>query len=76
MAKRKTTIQLPNVQKEHYHITKAGVKVYPIHYRGKWFIEINNNGKIQRFEKEIEYSQINLAIAKTIKYCFNRLTQN
>jgi hypothetical protein len=75
MAKRKTTIQLPNVQNEHYEITKAGVKVYPIHYRGKWFIEIDNNGKIQRFEKSVVQQEINLAVRNTIIYCYKRLTE-
>lgn len=75
MAKRKETTQLPNVQNEHYEITKAGVKVYPIHYRGKWFIEIDNNGKIQRFEKSVVQQEINLAVRNTIIYCYKRLTE-
>jgi hypothetical protein len=76
MAKRKETTQLPNVQKEHYHITKAGVKVYPVHYLGKWFIEIDNNGTIQRFEKSVAQNELNHAIHNTILYCFKRLNEN
>jgi hypothetical protein len=75
MSKRKTTTQLPNLQNEHYEITKAGVKVYPVHFRGKWFIEIYNNGKIQRFEKAIAQNEINYEIAKTILYCYEKINK-
>jgi hypothetical protein len=76
MAKRKITTQLPDVQKEHYLITKAGVKVYPVYFRGKWFIEIDNNGTIQRFEKSVAQQELNHAIHNTILYCFKRLKDN
>jgi hypothetical protein len=81
MAKRKTTTQLPDVQKEHYLITKAGVKVYPewvyneTTLKWKWHICINNNGKIQMFEKTVTKNEINLAIHNTILYCYKRLTE-
>jgi len=76
MAKRKEITHLPDVQKEHYHITKAGVKVYPVHFRSNWYIEIDNNGKIQRFEKSVAQQEINLAVHNTILYCFKRLNEN
>jgi hypothetical protein len=75
MAKRKTTTQLPDVSKQNYELIKAGVKVYPVHFRGKWFIEIENNGTIQRFEKSVTQQEINLAVHSTIIYCYKRLTE-
>jgi len=75
MAKRKETTQLPNVQMEHYHITKAGVKVYPVYFRSRWFVEIDNNGTIQRFEKSVTQQEINNAVHNTIIYCYKRLTE-
>jgi len=81
MAKRKKIVNLPDVQKEHYFITKAGVKVYPQWWQDettkiwKWHICINNNGKIQMFEKSVSADDINLAVHKTILYCYKRLTE-
>ena len=42
MAKRAKITNLPDVSKQNYELIKYGVKVYPIHFRGKWWIEINN----------------------------------
>ena len=75
MAKRKEITNLPDVSKQNYEIIKAGVKVYPISHRNKWFIEIDNNGKLQRFEKAIAQNEINYAIAKTILYCHEKINK-
>ena len=76
MAKRKEIESLPNVTNEHYYITKRGVKVYPVFYNYKWYIEIDNNGTVQRFKKAITQNEINLAIHKIILYCYKRLTND
>lgn len=82
MAKRKPIIKLPDVQKEHYYITKRGVKVYPefvqdkITKRWNWKICIDNNGKIQMFDKIVSSDELNLSLHKTILYCYERLTEN
>jgi hypothetical protein len=73
MAKRKEITNLPDVSKQNYEIIKAGVKVYPISHRNKWFIEIDNNGTIQRFEKAIAQNEVNLAVHKTILYCYDKI---
>jgi len=75
MAKRKEITNLPDVSKQNYELIKAGIKVYPIHFIGKWRIEINNKGKIQRFEKAITQNEINLAVHKTILYCFEKINK-
>lgn len=75
MSKRAKIINLPDVSKQNYELIKAGVKVYPIHFRYKWWIEINNNGKIQRFEKAITQNEINLAVHKTILYCYEKINE-
>lgn len=76
MGKTKTYPILPNVTDEHYYITKRGVKVYPVFYNYKWYIEIDNNGTLQRFEKALTQNEINLAIHKIILYCYKRLTND
>lgn len=73
MAKRGKITNLPDVSIQSYELIKSGIKVYPIHFRGKWWIEINNNGKIQRFEKAIAQNEINLAVHKTILYCYEKI---
>ncbi len=75
MAKRPKAINLPDVSKQNYEIIKAGVKVYPVYFRGKWFIEIDNNGTIQRFEKSIVQNEVNLAVHKTILYCYEKINK-
>ena len=73
MSKRAKITNLPDVSKQNYEIIKAGVKVYPVSHRNKWFIEIDNNGKLQRFEKAIAQNEINLAVHKTILYCYDKI---
>lgn len=75
MAKRKEITNLPDVSKQNYEIIKAGVKVYPISHRNKWYIEIDNNGTIQRFEKAIAKNEVNYAMAKTILYCYEKINK-
>lgn len=73
MSKRDKITNLPDVSKQNYEIIKAGVKVYPVYFRGKWHIEIDNKGKIQRFEKAIVQNEVNLAVHKTILYCHEKI---
>lgn len=82
MGKRKEIINLPDVSKEHYYITKRGVKVYPLWFQNKltkrwnWHICIDNNGTIQMFEKIVSKDEINMAVHKTILYCYERINEN
>ena len=58
-----------------YFVIKSGIKVYPISKLGSWLIEVDNNGKIQRFEKKVSQNDLNDAIAKTIIYYYNKLKE-
>jgi len=75
MSKRAKITNLPDVSNQNYEIIKAGVKVYPISHRNKWYIEIDNNGKLQRFDKAIAQNEINLAVHKTILYCYEKINK-
>lgn len=61
---------------EQIHLVgKNGIKVYPISKSGAWFIEVDNNGKIYRFEKKVPQNELNESLAKTIIYYYNKLKE-
>jgi len=47
--------------------------VYPISKSGAWFVEVDNNGKIQRFPKKVPQNELNEALAKTVIFYYNKL---
>lgn len=59
-----------DVSKESHFIYHCGIKVYPIAKGKNWYIQVDNNGKIKTFEKAISQSEVNEAIAKTIKFYY------
>jgi len=58
-----------------YFVHKHGIKVYPISKSGAWFIEVDNNGRLQRFDKKVAQNDLNESIAKTIIYYYNKLKE-
>jgi hypothetical protein len=58
-----------------YLVAKNGIKVYPISKSGSWFIEVDNNGKIQRFSKKVSQNELNEALALTIIFYYNKLKE-
>lgn len=40
---------------------------------GLWYIEVENNGKILRFNKTVAKNDLNEAIAKTVIYFYKEL---
>lgn len=56
-----------------YFVAKNGIKVYPVSKFGSWFIEVDNNGKIYRFDKKVPQNELNEALAKTTIFYFNKL---
>ena len=64
-----------DVSKESHYIFHCGIKVYPVSIRGKWYIQSDSNGKIKTFEKSIAQNEINDALAKTIKFYYDKLTK-
>ena len=56
-------------------VIKSGIKVYPISKLGSWFIEVDNNGRLQRFDKKVSQNDLNDSIAKTIIFYYNKLKE-
>ena len=73
-SKKKSNLSI-DVSKESHYIYHCGIKVYPVSIRGKWYIQSDSNGKIKTFEKSIAQNEINEAIAKTIKFYYDKLTK-
>jgi len=74
-SKQKTNF-CPEVNKEANFLLKRGVKVYPNFIKGKWYIEWESNGKIDRFKKTIMQNEINVSLALSIKYLYNKQLEN
>lgn len=64
---------VPTISKEMSLCLRNGIKVYPVNVKSKWFIEVNNNNKITRFEKEVLKNEISLSMAKTYIYYYEKL---
>ena len=47
---------------------KNGLKVYPVAVGRRFKIEVDNNGTIKRYDKEINAHKINKALSATYKY--------
>jgi hypothetical protein len=58
-----------------YFVHKNGIYIYPISKLGSWFIEVSNNGQIERFEKKVSQNDLNSAIAKTVIFYYNKLKE-
>jgi len=52
------------------------VKVYPVFRNKQWHIEWESRGKIDRFKKPITQREINLSLALSIKYLYNKQKEN
>jgi hypothetical protein len=73
------------------YVLRSGIFVYPISEfeylqkksiynlsvikMQKWYIEVNNNGRITIFDKKISKDEINESVAKTIIFYYNKLTE-
>lgn len=60
-------------EKEIYLVGKNNIKIYPVKTGIKWFIEVDINGKITRFKKEIKEHEINDSVHSTIKFYYNKI---
>lgn len=58
-----------------YLVLKNGIKIYPTSVSGSWFIEVDNNGRKQRFDKKVSQNELNESIALTIIYFYNKLKE-
>lgn len=62
-------------------VISSGIKVYPISrevapQKFKHFIQVDNNGKITTYNKEVPQRELNDAVAKTIIHLYNKLIEN
>lgn len=74
MSKKSNLSQKMASPEQIYFVLKSGIKVYPVYNLG-WFIEVDNNGRINRFDKKISQTEINESIAKTIIFYYNKLKE-
>jgi hypothetical protein len=59
-----------------YYLHQRNIKIYPVNVGQKMYIEVNNNGKIKRFDKVLKQTDVNDALAKTFNYYYNLLKEN
>jgi hypothetical protein len=59
--------------KEIYFVIKNNIKIYPVFEKGLIYVEVDNNGKIKRFDKSVSKKEIDSAIALTVKYYYKLL---
>lgn len=71
MAKKKT--ENTNLIDTHhiYYLYKIGIRIYPV-YEYAWYIEVDDNDTVKRFDKIVYQDEINEALAKTILYYYNQ----
>lgn len=61
------------------HCHRNGIQVYPVHIRGSWYLEVNNNGKKRRGQKVIStnkvlrWKELSPALEATYKYYSDKL---
>lgn len=81
MAK-KSIIETKVAPEQFSFVINSGIKVYPISYfdedelRLKRFIQVDNNGKITTYNKEVPQRELNDAVAKTIIHFYKQLTKD
>jgi len=75
LAKKLNSSQKMASPEQIYFVIKNGIFVYPVTKLRAWFIEVDNNGKIQRFDKKVAENDLNDAVAKTIIYFYNKLKE-
>lgn len=56
-----------------YFVSKHGIKIYPVSKFFKWYIQVDNNGKIKTFDKIVTPAELNNSIAKTYQYYYKLL---
>lgn len=47
---------------------RRGIKVYPVVSDKKFKIEVNDNGKLKRYNKEVAVRELNKALSNTYKH--------
>lgn len=73
MAKRSTKYISKATSEQNRDLLMEGIKIYPVYKFSRWFIEVDNNGKIKTFDKSIKQNEIPESIDKTILFYYNKL---
>ena len=73
--KKKSNSSIVNDPKQIYVVIKNNIKIYPVNIKGLWYIEVRVNGKKVEYPKSICSSEINDAIAKTLRYYYNKIVE-
>jgi hypothetical protein len=78
MPKKKSSSLKETIVEPHQFslVLSSGIKVYPISRNFKWYVQIDNNGKIKTYDKQVTQNELNDAIAKTIIHLYNQLTKD
>lgn len=70
------------VRPEQFHLVlSSGIKVYPVSFynasknKTTRHIQVDNNGQITTYEKEVSPNDLNDAVAKTIIYYYKLLVK-
>ena len=59
-----------------YLVMKHGISVYPISAGNKkWYVEVNNNGKLKKYTKIVTDAELEDSIWKTINHYYNLLNE-
>jgi len=91
LKKKSNLLQKTASPEQIYWVLKNGITIYPISEfsylqrkgetnfsiisKQRWYIEVNNNGRITFYNKIISSRDLNEAIAKTIIYYYNKLKE-
>lgn len=59
-----------------YLVMKHGISVYPVSAGNKkWYVEVNNNGKLKKYTKIVPDAELEDSIWKTINHYYNLLNE-
>lgn len=55
---------------------QRNIKVYPVYSLGNWYIEVNINGNLKRYNKQLRKEEINNAVISTCEYFEKKIKEN
>lgn len=64
---------IPDTSKQVYELSKLGYIFYPDFDNGKWFICYEYKGQKTKIKKAITQKEINISLAKTILFIYEKV---
>jgi hypothetical protein len=59
-----------------YLVIKHGISIYPVSAGNKkWYVEVNNNGNVKKYNKTVLDAELEEAIWKTINHYYKLLNE-